>query len=230
MSVLERCKRLREEIVRRDTLLREVKNARVFVERAQEIRDLCATLSGSISQLKILRDHGIPLAPRPATTAAVERLKRYRQQLEANPADSGREHGNTKRALDKVSTDFEAIAKEALNVIQRLPAVEESFLKQVEANPASRTLVAGIRSAREELRRALNRAFTADTLPAFLKQRDDLLALVERLKPEDFPKEVLDFFKAAQHGAPLEKFTETVRHWLASRNQLSNVRLYIMEQ
>lgn len=82
---------------------------------------------------------------------------------------------------------------------------------------------------RAELRRAGNKTFTAETLATYLKKSDALHALAERLKPVNFPKEVLDFFKAAQHRAPLEKFTEIVRDWLAARNHLNNIRLYIME-
>jgi hypothetical protein len=50
--------------------------------------------------------------------------------------------------------------------------------------------------------------------------------LADRLNPDEFPKEVREFFSAMRRGgAPLEKFTETVRQWLSDRDQLKNVRI-----
>ncbi len=76
--------------------------------------------------------------------------------------------------------------------------------------------------------KALDKSMTADNLEQFLESRNALRALADQLNPDEFPKEVLEFFKAErQGGAPLDKFTSPVREWLAEKDQLKNVRVVI---
>jgi hypothetical protein len=69
---------------------------------------------------------------------------------------------------------------------------------------------------------------TAPELEEFLDRRDALKQLADQLNPEEFPKEVLEFFKAARRGgAPLEKFTSSVQEWLSQQDLLTSVRIVI---
>lgn len=232
MSVIDRCKALREEIAKRNTLVREAKEAETFSERTREIQALREELSQSIGQIRILREHRLITTSPRDHSAVSERLKIYLQQLAQDAAHSGNEHGRAKRSLDALRKSLTETAKEALEAVRRaVPTVEETFLKQVELNPAYKEKVAAIRTARDELRRVSQSVVTDEDLTMFLEKRKELGTLAEDLRPEDFPKEVLEFFKAARHhdGAPLEKLTETVRHWLVQRNQLSHIRVIVAE-
>jgi hypothetical protein len=230
MTLLDRCKTLRAEIVRRDALLREVKEAEKYNERTREIRELREALAHATRRITVLREHHIEVPRLRNAGAVLERLSGYLQRVTENASESGPDHGRTKRSLDAIRESLESAADAKLEaVIQDLPAIEETFLKQVEANPAYASKVVEIRAARDELRRKSRKTMTADELDAFLKEREALRTLADNLKPEDFPKEVLEFFTAARHGARLEKLTEGVRRWLAERNQLNNIRLYVVD-
>lgn len=139
--------------------------------------------------------------------------------------------GKLKRALEKVRKDAVHAREKALEAMNRtLPNIEESYLRQVELVPGFKVRVERIRQKRDHLQQGTNpSAMTAAQLEHFLDQRDSLRQDAEELKPEEFPKEVLDFFSAARRGGiPLEKFTSTLQEWLSQRGQLKNVRVTIL--
>lgn len=231
MGLLDRCKAVRAEIGRRDSLLREVGEAEKYSERVQEILESREALTGVIGRLRVLRQHRIDVGrlrdPRPV----LERLQLYEQKLGASPSESGVDHGHLKRSLEALRKAYTESAQAALEaVIGALPTIEETFLRQVEANPVYKKKVADIRAAREELRQEGRRELSTAGLDEFLEKRERLRILAEGLKPSDFPKEVLEFFKAARGGAPLDKLTEGVRRWFTERNQLNNLRVIVVDE
>lgn len=230
MTVLERCKNLRELITQRDVLRRADKEAEVFRARADELRPTRAQLSGDLERLEVLQRKGVAIIKPPLPTNALRALKDYESSLEANPNESGRDFGRLKRSLEKVAEELRAAANKALEVVTGdLPAIEENFLKQVELIPSRKEQVARIRQKRDALFKGRTvdlRSKTAQDLEEFLDKRDELRALADELDPEEFPREVLEFFKAVrQGGAPLEKLTNSVREWLAARGQLKDLRI-----
>jgi hypothetical protein len=231
MGLLDRCKTVRADIGKRDSLLREVKEAEKYSERVQDILESREALAGAIGRLRVLRQHHIDVGrlrdPRPV----LERLKLYEQKVGDSPSESGTDHGHLKRSLEALRKAYAESAQAALEaVIGALPTIEETFLRQVEVNPVYKKKVADIRAAREELRQEGRRELTTAGLDEFLKKRERLRILAEDLKPSDFPKEVLEFFKAAREGAPLDKLTEGVQRWFAERNQLNNLRVIVVDQ
>jgi hypothetical protein len=70
---------------------------------------------------------------------------------------------------------------------------------------------------------------SADALKEFLNRREALKKLADDLKPDEFPEDVLAFFRAGRHGgAPLDKLTVPVKQWLADRDLLKNVRVIVI--
>jgi hypothetical protein len=231
MDLLDRCKAVRTAIERRDALVREVNDANKFSTRAQEIQAIRTELTVTVGRLGVLNDHHISLGKVRSPTDILARLSTYQEKLKASPAESGSEHGLTKRSLAAIQNALAEAAERALgSVIQQLPNIEETFLRAVEANPVYARQVARIRAMREELRRDANVLVTAEQLDSFLNKREELRTLAEELKPQDFPREVLEFFKAARNGAPLDKLTEGVRKWFADRDQLKNVRVFVIDK
>ena len=216
MTVLERCKNLRELIIKRDVLRRADKEAEVFRARADELRPARTQLSGDLERLEVLQRKGVAITKPPLPTNALRALKDYESSLAANPNESGRDFGRLKRILEKVGEELRAATHKALDAVTgNLPTIEESFLKQVELIPSRKDQVARIREKRDALfkGKALDlRSKTPNELEEFLDKRNELRALAYELNLEDFPKEVLEFFKAVrQGGAPLEKLTDRDR-------------------
>jgi hypothetical protein len=58
-----------------------------------------------------------------------------------------------------------------------------------------------------------------------------LRELANSLLPDEFPKEVLEFYKQARRkeGAALDLLTPDVRAWLSARQLMQNVRLFIKD-
>ncbi len=230
MTVLDHCKNLRERITQRDVLRRADKEAEAFRARVSELGPARAQLVGDVERLDVLQRNGVAIIKPPLPTTTLIMLKDCQNSLAAHPTGSGRDFGRLKRSLDKVSEELRAATNKALDVVTRdLPTIEENFLKQVELIPSRKEQVARIREKRDALfkGKAVDlRARTAQELEQFLEKRNELRALADELSPEEFPKEVLEFFKAVrQGGAPLEKLTDTVRAWLAARGQLKDLRI-----
>jgi len=230
MTLLERCKKLREKIETHDDLRRAHKEAEAFRDRANDVRALRETLASALGKIKVLRAKGAAIAKMPDAASAIASLEEYREKLSNGSSEGGKDFGRLKRSVDKVGKDVTAAVHKALDLVKRdLPTIEEAFLKQVELIPAYASQVGRIRQQRDcLLNGAEPSAMPADELGRFLDRRDELRKLADGLDPDEFPREVLDFFKSARHGgAPLEKLTDTVRKWLAERDQLKNIRLTI---
>jgi hypothetical protein len=230
MTVLERCQHLRERITQRDILRRADKEAEAFRARVGELRPTRAQLASDVERLEVLQRKGVPIIKPPLPTSALKVLKDCQSGLAANPTESGRDFGRLKRSLEKVGEELGAATNKALDLVTGdLPTIEESFLRQVELIPSRKEQVARIREKRDALfkGKAVDlRSRTAEDLEQFLDKRNELRALAEELNPDEFPKEVIEFFKAVrQGGAPLEKLTDAVREWLAARGQLKDLRI-----
>ena len=232
MSIVERCEGLRKRIEERNALRKAHSDAAAYRNRSDELRQIANSLDGDFARIAVLKKALGQIQKPPVASAAEEVLNDFRSSLASNPTESGKDYGRLKRSLDKLARDASAAIDTALESVKRdLPTIEESFLKQVELVPGYAEQVARIRQERTSLLEGSDlRAKTADELETFLNKRQELRRLADKLDPEEFPKEVLDFFKAArkQGGAPLDKLTESVREWLAARDQLKNVRVSVI--
>jgi hypothetical protein len=230
MKVLERCANVRGQILRRNDLRRAHRDAEAFRERAGELQVSRQALADAFARVLVLRAKGVAVLKLPSPTAALTILGECQTKLSENPVESGRDYGRLKRSLDKLGKDLLAVAEKAIDNLRRdLPSVDEAFLKQVESIPTYAASVARIREQRDALLTGSDPGSSVAALEQFLDRRDALRTLADDLKPNDFPDEVLDFFKAGRHGgAPLEKLTATVRQWLADRELLKNVRVTVV--
>jgi len=228
--LLERCQRLRDQITKHNALRRAHQDAEAFRERAAELRRIRESLSGALEKADVLRTKGVAVGGLQDPAGVVSALRDYEKTL-AEGSENGRHFVRLKRTMEKLSAQAIAESEEALESVKRdLPSIEESFLKQVENIPTCVEQVMRIRREREGLFNGVAlHSMSPEELGRFLDRRDALRRLADELRPAEFPKEVIDFFKAARRGggAPLEKLTETVRQWLAERDQLKNIRITV---
>jgi len=230
MTLPERCRNLRAQIDQRNELRRAHHEAKAFRERTSELLGLRTQVSSDLAKLLVLKKKSVAIGKVPAVTGTLGLFEECKRGLAANPNETGRDFGLLKRSVDKVRKGLESAIESALGSVNRdLPSIEESFLKLVELIPGYLTRVARIREERDRLHRGTNlESMTAQELEEFLDRRDALKQLADQLNPEEFPKEVLEFFKAARRGgAPLEKFTSSVQEWLSQQDLLTSVRIVI---
>jgi hypothetical protein len=231
MVLLDRCTSLRERIGKHDSLRRAHKDAEAFRDRANALEGVHRELSVAIRRIEVLRLKRVEVAKLPDPAPAVAARDGYLAELRGGSSEGGN-YSRFKRSMDKISREVSAAVAKALEAVTRdLPTIEEAFLKQVEAIPAHTEQVARVRRERDALfAKADPASMSPEELSAFLDRRDDLRKLADQLNPGEFPKEVLDFFRAArqQDGAPIEKLTDTVRAWLEERDQLKNVRVRVV--
>ena len=230
MTLLEHCRTVRSQIEGRNALRLAHREAEAFRKRAEELKGAREEIAAELDRLIVLRDKGVTIQRPPIPATARELLGQFSTGLASDSPDTGKDFGRLKRAVDKVAREVNSASSKALESVNRdLPAIEESYLRQVEQIPGYAEKVANIRQRRDALLQKLDlQSMNAQSLAEFLDKRDQLRSLADQLSPEDFPKEVLEFFKASrQGGAPLEKFTAVVREWLDQRGQLKNVRVII---
>jgi hypothetical protein len=231
MVLLDRCTTLRTRIGKHEALRRAHKEAEAFRERASSLEETLRNLSVVMEKLEVLRLKGLEVTKLPDPTTALIAQDAYAAEL-LDGSSQGGNYSHFKRSVDKVTREVGVAVTKALQTVKEgLPTIEEAFLKQVELIPAYAEQVARIRSERDVLFAKADPAdMTPSELAKFLDKRDDLRKLADQLKPIEFPKEVLDFFRAArqQDGAPIEKLTETVRAWLEERDQMRNVRVRVL--
>jgi chromosome segregation ATPase len=230
MTLPERCRNLRAQIDQRNELRRAHHDANAFRERTGEFLRLRTQVSSDLARLLVLKKKSVAIGKLPALTGALEQLEECKRALAANPTESGRDFGLLKRSVDKVRKGLESAIESSLQSVNRdLPSIEESFLKLVELIPGHLSRVARIREERDRLHRGTNlESMTAEELEEFLDRRDALKELADQLNPTEFPKEVLEFFKAARRGgAPLDKFSASVQAWLSQQGLLTSIRIVI---
>jgi hypothetical protein len=230
MTLQDRCKQIRSKIGARNELRRSHKEAEALRERVGELQAARRAVSDAVRQLAVLtaKGVGVPKLPSPATTITL--LLEVQRSITETPHERGKDFGNLKRSIDKVGRQLREKVEKAIESVKRdLPAVEEAFLKQVEVVPGYEARVASVRQQRDALLKGNDPNVSAEALEEFLDRREALRRLADELKPDEFPKDVLDFFRAARHsGAPLEKLTDTVRAWLSERDLLKNVRVTVV--
>jgi hypothetical protein len=230
MTLLDRCANIRSQISRRNELRRAHKDAEAFRERAVELQGARDTVTGALARVVVLRTKGVTVGALPSASTALTVLGECQAKLAEAPTESGRDYGRLKRSVDKLGKEIYGVAADAIKSVQRdLPTIEEAFLKQVEGVPGYSNRVAAIRQQRDAILNGSDPNVSAEALAQFLDRREALRKLADELTPEEFPTEVLEFFKAGRHGgAPLEKLTTTVRQWLADRDLLKNVRVTVL--
>jgi hypothetical protein len=230
MTLPERCRNVRAQIEQRNTLGRAHREAEAFRVQLNDLRPVRLEIRAELDKLGVLKRKALPVTKPSAPVTAQAALAECQEALVTNPKEIGKDFGKLKRAVEKVRKDVVHAREKALEAMNRtLPNIEEGYLRQVELVPGFENRVERIRQKRDRLQQGTNPgSMTAAQLEHFLDQRDSLRKEAEDLKPEEFPKEVLDFFSAARRGGiPLEKFSSTLQEWLSHRGQLKNVRVTI---
>jgi hypothetical protein len=230
MTIQDRCNELLTKIESRTKLRLADKEAEALRRRAEELRLSRVEIANQLARLAVLRRRGVDMMKPPSPLAAVALLQVTRNALSGSPVEVSKVLGQLKRVIETFRKGVEAAAEKTIERVNRdLPSIDEGFLKQVEMIPEYVQQVANIRVKRDNLLKGLDvKMMTPSQLDEFLDSREALRSLTDQLLPAEFPNEVLDFFKAARHGgAPLDKFTNTVREWLSKRDQLKNVRVIV---
>jgi hypothetical protein len=232
MKLLVRCTTIQSDILKRNDLRRAHKDAEAFRERAGELRTIRDVLADALERVVVLKTKGLSVTKAPTPTTAIAVLGECQDTLSETPTESGKDYGRLKRSVDKLGRDLLSIADKAIESVRRdLPAVDEAFLKQVELIPGYAVRVATVRQQRDALLRGSDPRESAQALRQFLDRREALGKLADDLNPTEFPKEILEFFKAGRNGgAPLDKLTSTVREWLSERNLLKDVRVTVISR
>lgn len=231
MTLPERCCNIRAQIDERNKIRAAHQEADAFRVQLNHLRPVRVEIASELAKLKVFKKRSMLVIEPPAPTTAQNILSECKTRLENNPNEIGKNFGLLKRSLNKVRNDVFKARDKALEAVSRaLPNIEESFLKQVEVIPTYKARVEQIRQHRDRLQQGTNpSAMTAQQLEHFLDNRDSLRQQAEALRPEEFPKEVLEFYRAARRGGiPLEKFSSTLKEWLSQRDQLRNVRVTIL--
>jgi hypothetical protein len=231
VTLPERCRNVRAQIEQRNTLGRAHQEAEAFRVQLNDLQPVRLEIGAELDKLGVFKKKAILVTKPPIPATARAALAECQQALATKPKEIGKDFGKLKRAVEKVRKDVVHAREKALEAMSRtLPNIEESYLRQVELVPGFKIRVERIRQKRDDLQQGTNpSAMTAAQLERFLDQRDSLRKEAEELKPEEFPKEVLDFFSAARReGIPLEKFTSSLKEWLSERGQLKNVRVTIL--
>ena len=231
MNIPERCRHLGLEIERRSQLRREAKDAQVFADRLRDLQSIRSDLVVQIEKAAALRSKGISLGKTGTPTTALLVLSEWETKFVKDAAETIKDYSRLKRSVEKVRKDLTQAIENALDAVDHdLPTIDEGFLRQVEAIPSYVSQVARIRERRDTLKGKPLHSMSPSELQDFLGRRDELKNLADQLNPKEFPKDVLDFFKAARRGgASLEQFTDSVQKWLADRKQLKNVRIILAQ-
>ncbi len=234
MTVQERCERLRRDVSKHDQIRRAHKDAAAFTARAAELKETKDDFALTLSKIAVLRENNVNTGKQPDPNAALTLLEQCTKEIRGDSEDLGRVFGSLKKSVSALLTKLQGGLSRGIEAVEHeLPKVDETFLSQVEQVPGLRAQVASIREKRDRLLKgkSLNE-MTASELRDFLQQRDQLKKDANNLDRVDFPKEVLDFFRAARQGdgAPYVKFSSSVEKWLKDRQLLDRIRLRVVDR
>lgn len=231
-SVSERCTELQAKFTRLRQVQDNQEKARVLGVRRCELEERKVLLTRLAATAAVLLKHE-QLAPKhlPRVDEARQSCAVVRQRLDTDPETltMGRDYSTLLRRLDKVNHTLEHLVSAAWReLVKKHEGGDERFLAQVEQVPGQAKAVATIRLARAELASASARVpVSEEQYQHFLSCSRNLQLALGKLEPDDFPAEVLRFFKLAQSvgGAPLSLLTAEVRAWLERKGMLERLRI-----
>lgn len=230
MSISQRCRDLRSRIAERNRLLRAHQDAENVRARKDDLAQVRMGLQLRIEQRAILAQYSIPCGTLRDSDRIVATLEQVARDLSENYEEAIRQLGKLKRSLGTVSNHFTSVVTKAIqDVMGDIPAEDEIFLKQVELIPTYAAKVAEIRAERDAILDGSDPVSSAEGLKHFLKHLGTLRAASDALNPDEFPPDVLKFFRSTRHGgARLDDFSPSVREWLTQKNLLKHVRVTIV--
>ena len=230
--ILERCDELLAMTARVKQARDGQSKASELAERRGELEAAQLALTQEAMSTATLVGRGeLTAEALPDGAKILESVTRVRARLLADPKTltAGSDYKRLLTRIEKLQSDVSSVNTTAWQgVVQRHLGGNEGFLRQVEQVPGQANAVEQIRDARDQLKTVAKQIPRDDEgyghfldLSATLQER---LALLD---PEDFPREVLTFFRRAQSpsGAPLDLLTDAVRDWLAARGLLDRVRV-----
>jgi hypothetical protein len=229
---MERCTELQTQLSRLGKAQDNQEKARILGARRDELEERKVLLTRLAAAASILLEHR-HLAPKqfPAVDTAQESRAVVRERLDTDPETltTGRGYATFIKRLDKINhTLRNQVSSAWSDLVRRHEGGDERFLAQVEQVPGQAEAVAAIRLARTELERAsAQEPVSEEQYADFLGCSRNLQRALAGLQPDDFPVEVLRFFKQAQSvgGAPLSLLTEDVRAWLERKGMLERLRI-----
>ena len=229
MKALDQSLNLRLRIERYDALKRAYTEAERFRHQADDLRELHQKLSAGRAKRDALVARGIDIDTNANPGRSMQLLETFRKAMSDESSDGGIDFAKLKRSARAIAKRLESSLEKAIKAVKdEFHSFDEAYLQQVELIPGYSETVARIRQQRNALLQGTDPVQMAPaTLADFLDRRESLRNLSEEVQPEDFPAEVREFFRATrrQEGAPLEKFTETVRAWLQEKDLLKDIRV-----
>jgi hypothetical protein len=230
MSISERCHALRSRIAERNSLLRAHQDAESIRARTEDFAQLRSALQLRIHQCAILTEHQVPRDSVRDPVQIIDTLKELSHQVCENYDEASRQLGRLKRTLGTLSNHLSSVVTKAVQDLKGgIPASDEVFLKQVELIPTYAPKVAQIRAERDAILDGNDPMASSDALKYFLLHLGSLKAASDTLNPDEFPADVLKFFKAVRHAdARLDDLTPGVHDWLVQQNLLKHVRVTIV--
>ncbi len=228
MTIVETCAGVLDKIEDYKRRQQEYNDAERFRKRKDELSPIRESLSLDLQRLKLLSSKSVPLKPLKFPAGLVTSVEELSLNIESE--ESGRQNAYAKaktsvsRAKDMART---AVEGAVASIETPLADVDEHFLKRLDAIPSMRQRVLEAREKKEEFQKALQRRlFSTEDLATFLTKRAELLLIIDRLRNEGWPDEVLEFFKAVRSSqATLDHLTPVVRGWLEEHGQLRDVRI-----
>ena len=228
MTIVENCTAVLAEIENYKRRRQDYNDADKYRKRKDELAPLRESLESDLRRLKLLASKGVypkPLKLSPSLIAGVEDLS---VNIETEEAAGKNRYAKVKTGVTKASEEAKAAVQAAVSSIETpLGAIDEPFLKQLDTIPAMRQRVSDARAKKEEFQKASQRRLSSpEDLATFLTRRAELLLIIDQLKNEELPHEVLAFFRAVRNSqATLDHLTPVVRAWLEQHGQLSDVRI-----
>lgn len=239
MSVVERSRQLLGRIQNYERFKESTSKADKFREYAQILSPLREQLEANRLRVEALLHHQAtlsraelqPIEKLPKPAPVLESLAVVRTKLTTNPESlkEGREFTTFKKRFERFAIEAGDIVRDVIDAVKKgIPSVDKAFLEQVAGIPAYRDKVDEIRAMRAELDGGDVATAGAALLDAFLTRRAALRKLTDELNPVEFPKPVLDFFRAARRkqGADLDDLTDEVKTWLKEHGLLDRLRLF----
>ena len=228
MNIVDSCANVLHEIENFTRRRQEHDDASKLRKRREDLAPIREELDADLQRLKILKGRSIAFKPLKLSATLFPAVEELSLNIDVDEATGRNVYGRAKTGVTKAAESAKNLVQAAIGSIETsLGAIDESFLKQLDAIPTMRAKASEARSKKEAFQKALQRrTLTPTDLAIFLDRRADLLSLVVQLQNEDLPSEVVDFFKAVHNAkATLDHLTPTVRDWLDEHGQLKDVRI-----
>lgn len=234
-TVTARCASLNKQLI----ALQEARELLLQADQYQARKTDIAVLAEEFERVARVADALVTaevVQPRrlPPTTRLRESLSKIAARVRDEPQNltQGRDFTTFRQRLERLTTDTEKVLDPAWRqAVAEHASLDQGFLQDLRSVPGQAQRVDRLQLQLRQVRQfGTTLPDSTEDVRVFRSHVSEMKSRLDELTADDYPPDVLEFFRSAQHepGASYDLLTPEVAEWLRERGLLSRLRIRLV--